>query len=170
MNKTCTKCGIEQDTKNFSKCITGKFGVRGDCKMCRKRYYHLTENKRQLRVKKYREINKVKQREFYLRHREHIREKQKEYHKHNFLQIRNQMLKLTYGITQADYDILFRQQNEVCAICYKSVKGYLSIDHDHKTGKIRGLLCKQCNHGLGMFKDDKLILINAANYSKKYEN
>ena len=61
-------------------------------------------------------------------------------------------------------------QNGCCAICKgeepSDFKGRLSIDHDHSSGKIRGLLCMKCNSGLGMFNDDEDILLNAIKYLK----
>jgi hypothetical protein len=62
------------------------------------------------------------------------------------------------------------KQQGLCAICFKGVSGMssskvrLSVDHDHKTGKIRGLLCGACNVGLGHFKDDVSVLKKAIEY------
>lgn len=64
-----------------------------------------------------------------------------------------------YGITCEDYDRMFKEQNGVCAICQcKRIKGcstrngYLFVDHDHVTGKVRGLLCNACNTHLSTFE------------------
>ncbi len=79
-------------------------------------------------------------------------------------------LKSKFGITVEEYRKMFERQENRCAICWKDGKTStrkLHIDHDHKTGKIRGLLCKNCNHGLGMFKDDMYRLLNAVSYLKK---
>lgn len=75
-----------------------------------------------------------------------------------------------YGITIQEYDAMFKAQKGLCAICGKpertrnrvdaSIRS-LAIDHDHKTGKVRALLCVQCNGGLGQF-DDNLKLLQAA--------
>lgn len=63
------------------------------------------------------------------------------------------------------YDDLMKAQRRRCAICGKrrsdKVGRRLVVDHDHKTGKVRGLLCSNCNNGLGRFKDS-LLLLNAA--------
>lgn len=78
-----------------------------------------------------------------------------------------------YGITREDYDLLFEKQNGLCAICKepetKIVKWSgrllpLSVDHDHVTGKIRGLLCNRCNRVLGMIKDDAQIARSILEY------
>ena len=74
----------------------------------------------------------------------------------------------TYGISAAEYDALYKAQGGRCAIC-RTATGKarrLAVDHDHKTGEVRGLLCKPCNrYGLGMFaRDDAEIFDRAADY------
>lgn len=61
------------------------------------------------------------------------------------------------------------EQNYKCAICNEDFKKNekICIDHNHETDKVRGLLCGKCNTGLGLFNDDKEILINAAIYLNK---
>jgi hypothetical protein len=68
-----------------------------------------------------------------------------------------------YGLTLQDYDFLFKQQKGLCAIC-KRPSGALHIDHCHKNERVRGLLCNQCNLGLGSFKDSPEILTQAIIY------
>lgn len=77
-----------------------------------------------------------------------------------------QRRKKKYGITPLEYQTLLTAQGGVCKICAKveSLKGGLRVDHDHKTGRIRGLLCNSCNNGLGRFKDDPVSLRQAATY------
>jgi hypothetical protein len=70
-------------------------------------------------------------------------------------------------ITKEHYDKLFLKQNKCCAICNTLAKGLkrrLDVDHNHKTGKVRGLLCAGCNIGLGRFKDNSSLLKKAAVY------
>lgn len=73
-----------------------------------------------------------------------------------------------YNISLEDYDKILESQNGLCAICRgtetRVSKLYLSVDHNHTTGKVRGLLCYNCNVGLGNFKDDKESLMNAIKY------
>lgn len=69
------------------------------------------------------------------------------------------------------YKHLFDLQGGVCAICQSPENGryaHLSVDHDHDTGKIRGLLCNNCNRGIGLLKDDPKILEQAKEYIEKY--
>lgn len=72
-----------------------------------------------------------------------------------------------YGITVDDYDDMLFKQNNCCAIC-GSPKGAagkrLAVDHSHQTGAVRGLLCDECNTGLGKFKDDPSLLARAIEY------
>lgn len=72
-----------------------------------------------------------------------------------------------YGITKDVYDSFYDEQHGCCAICgihQSDLKQSLSVDHDHRTGRIRGLLCCDCNFGLGRFKDDLDILKKAIMY------
>ncbi len=78
----------------------------------------------------------------------------------------NRLIK-EFSITKDDYNKLFEEQKGNCAICGRhqsEFKMALSIDHDHTTGRIRGLLCHICNTGLGMFKDQKDLLEKAIKY------
>lgn len=70
----------------------------------------------------------------------------------------------TYGISEEEYNILFNSQNGKCKICHCVSNRKLSVDHSHSTGKIRGLLCHNCNVGLGHFKDDPILLQTALEY------
>lgn len=77
-------------------------------------------------------------------------------------------VKSKYGITQEDYLEMLLNQGGVCAICGEAGV-MLCIDHDHATGKIRGLLCAHCNHGLGKFKDRRDLLARASEYLERSE-
>ena len=70
-------------------------------------------------------------------------------------------------LTKEEFDERIRRQEGVCAICNKPSKGSLVIDHSHKTGTVRGLLCGPCNIGLGMFQDSPRLLLKAAQYLEK---
>ena len=70
-----------------------------------------------------------------------------------------------WGISQEEFDALCAKQNGKCTLCGELPgKLGLVVDHDHKTGKARGLLCNRCNSGLGFLRDDPTLLRNAANY------
>jgi hypothetical protein len=70
-----------------------------------------------------------------------------------------------YGITRAEYDALLARQGGACAICgAPPKKERLCVDHCHLTGRIRGLICRKCNFGLGCLRDDHRTLIAALAY------
>jgi hypothetical protein len=77
-------------------------------------------------------------------------------------------LKKKYNLSKEEYEKLLLAQNNKCAICNSDTpKGRYSsfnVDHDHKTNKVRGLLCTNCNRGLGFFKDDIELLKKALYY------
>jgi hypothetical protein len=74
-----------------------------------------------------------------------------------------------YGITEADYNQMFVNQNGTCAICKQLQNNgeNLYIDHCHITGKVRGLLCNNCNLAIGLLKDNTNIILEAAKYLSK---
>jgi hypothetical protein len=78
--------------------------------------------------------------------------------------------KRRYGITLEQYEAMMQKQNEVCAICQvpgaTGSYGMLDVDHCHKTGKVRGLLCIKCNHAIGVLGDDVEGLMRAIKYLK----
>mgnify|MGYP001590153265 FL=1 len=83
---------------------------------------------------------------------------------------RDKSLKRDYGITLDQYNSMLTSQSGVCAACKgpPGGKGTYHVDHDHRTGKIRGLLCHNCNASLGMVNDDASRLRLLIRYLKKY--
>lgn len=71
-----------------------------------------------------------------------------------------------YGITEEGYNALLRTQGGVCATCKRGCKTHrrLSVDHDHETGEVRGLLCMNCNAALGLVGDDVTVLRSLIEY------
>ena len=74
-----------------------------------------------------------------------------------------------YGISPEQYYDLYQQQGGKCKICgaEASEGKYLCIDHNKETGEVRGLLCRECNVGLGMFKDSPDVIKKALKYLKE---
>ena len=91
---------------------------------------------------------------------------QVKYSKENPDKTYNNHLKTTYGIDAIEVEKLKKLQKDKCAICFKKAK--LGVDHNHATGKIRGLLCNACNLLLGWSKDNSDTLIQAAKYLEKH--
>lgn len=81
---------------------------------------------------------------------------------------RDWYLRTEYGITLVQYERLFEKQSGGCAICGRNQKR-LCVDHDHISGRVRGLLCNSCNNGLGRFKDNPKSLRKAADYLESEE-
>jgi hypothetical protein len=75
-------------------------------------------------------------------------------------------LRHKYGLTIEEYEQRLNQQGGVCAICKKAepARRRYAVDHDHRTGVVRGLLCTRCNNALGCFHDDPLLMDRAAQY------
>lgn len=71
-----------------------------------------------------------------------------------------------YGISIDEYDNMVKQQGGVCALCGRAdpYGRNLAVDHDHDTGKIRGLLCTHCNFALGLVRDDVSVLQKMVEY------
>lgn len=87
--------------------------------------------------------------------------------------IREQNYRQNFGITVSDYNVMFAQQEGKCAVCRSSSSKnrrspHLYVDHCHKTGKVRGLLCHRCNIALGMLQEDESLFAVATEYLKKH--
>lgn len=90
-----------------------------------------------------------------------------EYGQENIKRIKNRRRERIYGISPEEYENILLKQNGKCAICKSDKSEFhngLHIDHNHNTGKIRGLLCLKCNSAIGKFKDSIEILQEAIKY------
>lgn len=100
---------------------------------------------------------------------------QRYWRKQNPDKAKNADLRRSYGITLAEYETMLAAQNGNCAICKGPERTRdkdggprrMPVDHDHETGKVRGLICTHCNRALGMFKDNIQILKAAIAYVEK---
>lgn len=150
--KKCTKCGekLPETAEYFNRNSGGHKGLRNECKVCRKKY---RQSKRgRASAKKYRTSGKGKATQ------------------------RKACLKRRYNITIEEYDEFFERQMGCCAVCNKpettfdskfNVIRRLHVDHDHETGRVRGLLCRKCNLIIGHADDDLERLLSAALYLEK---
>jgi len=95
------------------------------------------------------------------------------YKKYKYTKIELDLIKSLepYGVTLDEYFDILEAQNNVCAICH-GIDEYkrLSIDHNHETGKMRGLLCGKCNFGIGNLRESRENLENAILYLEKYKS
>lgn len=117
--------------------------AKGLCKLCyNKKYFQ--ENK-----EKYYEQGKI-------------------WRANNKEKLRNKSLRERFGITIQDFRILLDKQYGLCAVC--RLEPGTHLDHNHDTGKIRGILCNTCNRGIGLLKDNIFVLKNAIEYLNKNDN
>jgi nitrate/TMAO reductase-like tetraheme cytochrome c subunit len=81
-------------------------------------------------------------------------------------------LKQRYKVTPEDYDRMYEEQGGVCRICHKEccTGKRLAVDHCHETGKVRGLLCSNCNRGIGHLQDSVELLLRAADYLRNSQD
>ena len=85
---------------------------------------------------------------------------------------RKRDLKKKYGMSLEEFEAILKSQGYACGVCWSQIpqgKGLWHVDHDHRTGKIRGLLCHYCNLALGHFKDDERVMEEAIRYLSKWE-
>ena len=154
--KWCYKCDKVKVHNEFSKHRTRPDGLQSTCRPCQKAYIQDNKEHISARNKAYHEAN-----------REQILAQQRAYRKANPNIGRNAKLKNKYGITLGDYNRILENQNHSCKICgttNSGRRGTLDVDHCHTTGKVRGLLCTNCNNGLGRFKDSADLLASAIKY------
>jgi hypothetical protein len=180
LQKTCPRCKTEKPLEGFALNKSKRDGHSSYCKdcMCAAQKEHVktpkgraTHNRsvsnwlRTVRGKAFLRGQRVK-------HREKIRTwrlgwlKTPTGQKSRF----RARLKAKYRLTLDEYQSLIKRQGGLCAICGRRppVKQGrhtgLVIDHDHKTGLVRGLLCQRCNYGLGVFRDDPALFLKVIDY------
>ena len=132
--KVCTRCGETKDLDAFSADGQKRDGLKSICRTCSTDKARLD---REAHPRRYREAR----------------------------------LKNKFGISMVEYEAMSALQGGLCAICGKSewVTAHgklrlLSVDHDHESGQVRGLLCMSCNVGIGKFKDNLELVEKAAAY------
>jgi len=146
-----------------------------DKKAYEKRYRAANIERLSAYQKRYREENRKKRSDYYKQHYVKNREKYAAYHARNYRRVAAVRLLRKYGITQGDYNSILKAQGGVCAICSRPETSKfhgkvraLAVDHDHDTGKVRGLLCWACNGSIGKFGDDPQMLDKAAAYLREH--
>lgn len=155
MTKICSTCKIEKPIQNFSKDSTNKHGLCYRCKDC----------------------TKINRRKVYLKYREDEIKLAREWCLKNPEKTKSYKLLEKFNIDYDYYKFMLEMQNDVCACCgMKETRKHrsgsiqqLSVDHDHKNGKIRGLLCSSCNTSLGLIKENINTLKEMINYLEKHK-
>lgn len=151
MTKTCNRCDIDKPLELFQRDSGILDGFKNTCKECI-RLYNI-------------EYRKV--------HRDRIRKKKQEYYTAKPEVQKSIYLRLKYNLTIEQYTSMLETQNHKCASCgsdsvehdrYKN----LCVDHCHKSGKVRGLLCHPCNTAIGAARENTKRLEACASYLKKH--
>jgi hypothetical protein len=149
LSKTCSLCKISDSEEPFHK---GAYR----CKSCAKKVSKLWRESNP-------EKSRAKVKELFDKNRE------KYYNSHN-----DHQLFKKYGLTRDQYKHLLASTEGVCPICVRpfGTTAYTKpvVDHCHTSGKTRGIICRQCNIGLGAFRDNKISLAQAINYLTRSEN
>ena len=147
VTKICSKCSVE---KSITEYYLKHDKPRANCKQC-----HSLEAKPR-----------------YLNNRERYNAYSRKWWKENAEKGKAAFLKRRFGMEKEDWDIILENQDFKCAICKcenTSLKNF-HTDHNHKTGKVRGLLCYNCNSGIGNLKENIETLKSAIEYLKKFED
>lgn len=132
--KACSICGLKKAASDFARNAARKSGFQSFCRDCARAKW-----------------------------RRHSSSRPKGYRRGDYLE-------KTYGLTLEQYDQILNRQAGACAICkgpprgQGSKLGHFDVDHDHTTGRVRGLLCNPCNQALGLLNDRKDVLVSAVQY------
>ena len=144
ISKYCPDCKTIKFATEFHKALSRSDGLYNYCKSC-------TREQSKARYIKYKEKYKIA--------------------------TRNRSIKRIFNIEPSEYRERLAEQNNLCFICgnpetskYKGKTKLLGIDHDHLTGRVRKLLCHNCNLMLGYSKDDPNVLRKAADYVEEHKN
>ena len=164
-HKICATCTLEKPFQDFYKCTRAKIGITHSCKKC------LDEKRRknyQTNILHMRKLSK----EYYWNNREQNLKYAKNWRKNNpeiaKLCMKKSQLKINYNLSWDKYTTMLASQANRCKICGiifdESMDNKPHVDHNHKTGKIRGLLCRACNLAAGFLKDDSQLATKMSEY------
>lgn len=177
----CPSCNKEKDQSDFQPSWQGKSGYK--CRECdreyRKERYHINKkNAELLRLVNATQSCSVCEELLPIEAFQKSRQNQpgqpctkciSKYRKASYdpIKAKTRWLKSLYNLSTEDYDRMFDTQQGLCVICGNPVS---VVDHDHKTGFVRSLLCNSCNTGLGSFRDNPELLRSAAVYLESFES
>lgn len=169
--KRCARCRVVKPIDAFGRYRTTKDGYNHYCKSC-------SVELSLINYRRYHERAKLYARNYIKRPgcREKGRERQRRYSQteRGRVSMIKGHLKACYGMSLEEFNDIMINQKGLCAICRQpQVHGKrrrLYVDHDHKTGAIRGLLCCNCNSGIGRFSDDPHLLNRAIKYLRSFRS
>ena len=155
--KTCSRCNQTKPEDAFG--LHKTYGRQAWCRACMSEYCKSPKQRQKAAERRARDAEKVRQRK-------------KVAYRNNKDRVWEQNIMKKYGITADEYFEMLNEQENTCALCDREHAGELkrlAVDHCHKTGKVRGLLCEACNRALGMFHDDVERLFKAIDYLTKHK-
>lgn len=162
--KTCKTCEQVKSHNDFYTDKNKRDKLKSTCKPCAKIINAEWRRNNADHVK-------AKKREIVAKNADYYKKANEEWRRKNAERLSeyniNQKLINNYGITMADYEVILASQNNCCAICSKTPQESgrrLYVDHNHKTGVVRGLLCINCNSAIGKLGDSVALLKNAIQY------
>ena len=166
-SKVCTKCGVRKALTRFYHSKISQDGREKVCKKCRDGQPKKLKPESLQKIKQYkRAYYQAHKEEYKTRSRDGYRARKKrdvdrkERRRQSLFKYRLKK----YGLTLQQFDALQLQQAGCCAVCGSTLDHTCHVDHDHSTGRVSGLLCCHCNHGLGEFRDDVDLLRKAIQY------
>ena len=153
--KKCSRCKETKPYSEFHKNSTTRDGYSYHCGACRCEYYREKNNTDQHRTRartKYANSPEMQ------------------------LKAKKNWLRSRFGIEYEDYMEMIERQDNKCAICGREenrkwrnkISRELAVDHDHESGKVRGLLCASCNTAIGLMQDDVTLLAKAIDYLQSH--
>ena len=168
--KTCPGCSRRLSLSSFGSASWSKDGFNTRCRECCRLHQALWRKNNPDKARAYWRKHYAEHSELAIARTRQWRERNREKYLYGKSNCR---LRKAYGITRAEYLALVARQNGLCAVCGNpprrgSKKDMLHVDHDHATGRMRGLLCDLCNRGIGMLRDDFRIVSAAAKYLKAH--
>ena len=171
--KTCRDCGAAKAPGDFNKHPKTRDGLQPHCRDCQRarnaRHYRANKPLYEARIKQWRQENPERVKTARRLSLERLRGTPE------FQEgVRRRWLKHKYGITPAEYDALLMAQGGGCGVCGANEQPTdgkrFHVDHDHGTGKVRGVLCQPCNIILGLANDNCDTLAAAILYLKQAQS
>lgn len=174
--KTCCKCKTPKELKDFGKDQARPDGLHGECRVCSSQRASGYRAKNPGQHQKIGDDGLTNKQRWAAKNPEHYKtvgEDGLTYHQRRYRnnpgRERERQLRVYYGITLEIFGQMLSEQGNACAICRGADKKWC-VDHDHATGKVRSILCRNCNLALGNLGDSAKIAAAATAYLIKHGN
>jgi hypothetical protein len=162
--KACRKCGVVKPLSEFYQQRGMKDGHRHNCMSCHKQgskdWYSRNREDWIQHVAQWKRTNRDRVNASNRRRRvergDELKRKERAGH-----------LRRKYGLKLSHFDMLVTAQLGMCAICHRIEMERLHVDHDHASGRVRGLLCGKCNKAIGLLGDDPRLVLSAETYLRR---